>query len=242
MLQLVRRPERVAGAAHEEARHGDAREVLDAQRLRLARRVQRIAEQHEPERGERIGVVGNDERTDAAAHRPAAEHQAVGRQLRAARQLGRGFAHRCLEHGRPIRAAPPRGLVREVEAQRRDLRVGERVGDRRQRGRVHVGAGAVREQHRAIGAALRPLVLVSVAHPRPCVREERVDACELVGDGRGAAPAVAFALVDVTFTVRQARAASAADCSGRTDRSALPCSSSTGARICAATVTGDRSR
>ena len=73
------------------------------------------------------------------------------------------LAHRGFEHGRPVGRAPPAARYGKLNRSDGILAVGERVGDGGERGRVHVGARAVREQHGAVGAALRALVSVDRA-------------------------------------------------------------------------------
>ena len=71
-LELVGRGERVAGAGHEQDRHVDVGEVLDAQVVGLARRVERVAEQDEAGDG---FALGGQHRAHAAAEGPATDDQ-----------------------------------------------------------------------------------------------------------------------------------------------------------------------
>ncbi len=117
-------------------------------------------------RAARSRIVGRDHRADPAAHRSAAEHEPIRSAAWSRRASSvAGFAHGRFEHGRAIRCAAARGFVREVEPKRRNPRVGQRVGNDSERRRVHVGARAVREQHGAIRAALRPLIREIGQHP-----------------------------------------------------------------------------
>src|SRR5689334_6357055 len=81
-LELLRGAERVTGAGHEQRRHVQPREVVDTQLFGLARRVQRIPQQNEPERGQRIGLGTDGQRAHPSAHRTSAEHDPVGRHAR----------------------------------------------------------------------------------------------------------------------------------------------------------------
>ena len=86
--ELVGRTERVVRAGDEQTRHRDRRQVLDAQLVGLARRVQRIADQHETgEPGDGAGTVdvGGDHRRHPPAHRTPAHHDGPRRRLKAAR-------------------------------------------------------------------------------------------------------------------------------------------------------------
>ena len=66
---------------------------------RLARRVQRIADENERERGE---AFGDRHRAHAAAHRPPAERDPLGRHAGPLGQRGRAGTHRIDQHRRPI--------------------------------------------------------------------------------------------------------------------------------------------
>ena len=77
--------------------------MLHARLVGLARRVQRISEQEEAERGHRVLAGADDERAVPAAHRPTPEHELLGRQLRPAGKLAGGFARGGVQHRRPVR-------------------------------------------------------------------------------------------------------------------------------------------
>ena len=64
-----RRPEGITLSLHDQHRHADARQMRGAQLLRLAGRVQRIADGHDATDAELVGVIaGRKMRRDAAAH------------------------------------------------------------------------------------------------------------------------------------------------------------------------------
>ena len=76
-FEFVGRAERVVRAGDEQARHVDRRQVLDPEAVGLARRVQRIADQHQPgEAGDGAAAVdvGGDHRGHPPAHRASAHH------------------------------------------------------------------------------------------------------------------------------------------------------------------------
>ena len=148
LLQLVRRPERVGRPMDEEARHGDRREVLDAQVRRLARRVQRIADQHDADELRRRGLAvsgAGDHRADPTAHRPTADDDAV---IVDGGQLG---PHRGEQLRRAVRRPPtllavvevrphggPRRAEARLEGDQRRL-VAARTGAREQQEVAHPG-------------------------------------------------------------------------------------------------------
>jgi len=69
-----RRPEGITLSLHDQHRHADARQMRGAQLLRLAGRMQRIAECHDTTDAARVGVIGRRKmRCDAAAHRLASD-------------------------------------------------------------------------------------------------------------------------------------------------------------------------
>ena len=98
-----------------------SREVLDAELLRLARRVQRIAEQREAERGNGSSAsAATIEQIRPPIERPPSTSRSGGS---LARRASSAAASRTAASstGGAIGRAPARGAVREVEAQRRDL-------------------------------------------------------------------------------------------------------------------------
>ncbi len=104
--ELVGRTERVVRAGDEQARHGDRRQVLDAELVGLARRVQRIADQHETgEPGDGAGTVdvGRDHRRHPPAHRPSAHHD----RARAAVESGEVVADRGEQLRCPVGRSRP---------------------------------------------------------------------------------------------------------------------------------------
>ena len=74
--------ERIASAVDEQARHGQAWQMLDAQRVGLAGRMQRIRDQHQTPRRQRIIGVADHHRAHPPAHRSSAEHQPTLEQRR----------------------------------------------------------------------------------------------------------------------------------------------------------------
>ncbi len=120
LLQLVGRAERISCPVHEQPRHRDVGQVLDAQALRPARRVQRIGDRHHAEQALRrrhtVGS-GGDHRADPPAHRAPADDDVAATADR--RQL---VADRGHQHLRLVRGPPPRLAVREVGTYRRPAR------------------------------------------------------------------------------------------------------------------------
>ena len=115
LLQLVGRAERIAGAVDEQARHRQPRQVLDAQRVGLARRVQRIRDQHQTAAGSGSSASPTaieqirppidrppstspsaSKRRSLVAHRLQQHRRAVGRLAAglAIREVGAHAAHR----------------------------------------------------------------------------------------------------------------------------------------------------
>ena len=151
--------QRIPGAADEQDRTADAGKVLVASPLGLPHRLERVAEQEQPEGRERVvGGAGHD-RADPAAHRPPPQHEPLGREAGATGEERRRLSGGGLEDGRAIGRPPTGAAIRVVESERRDARIRERVGDRDQRRRRAAGAGAVRQQDGAIGARARTLEL-----------------------------------------------------------------------------------
>ena len=163
--QLVGRAERVARAADEQARHVQPGEVLDAQRVRLARRVQRIADQHERLGRQRILGVTDGQRADPPAHRPAAEHETAAAQRLRPRRAPPAAA----PAGGPGRSRPARryGKSARTHAHRGDgLLDGHQARMRRRR----AGAGEQQQLHDARRHASRilrasPSLSISSAAP-----------------------------------------------------------------------------
>ena len=118
--------EGVAGARHEQARHLEGREVLDAQALRSAGRVQRVAHEHQPGGGQ---PIGHGQGADAPAHRPAAEHDPVGGHAGDGGEPSRLLHHAREELRRTVRSLPPLAAVREVAPLDRKGRQGLFDGD-----------------------------------------------------------------------------------------------------------------
>ena len=116
VLQLGRRAERVLACR---TRTGtgtvEPREVLDAQVLRLARRVQRIGDEHEAGGGQ---AVGHGDRAHAPAHRPAAEHEPLGRHAGPLGQQARLLDHARQQLRRAVGGPAPLAAVGEVGARR----------------------------------------------------------------------------------------------------------------------------
>ena len=142
---------RVPLALHDQRRRLNLGEVCRPCPLRLAQRVERIAEADEPEH---TGVI-RDHRGDATAHRTAADDEA----FRLA-NLGDRLAPGCFEHGRAVRrAALPRlatpAHVRELEAHDPYAGGGEPAGDRLHPRGVHRQPRPVGEHERP-EAILRP--------------------------------------------------------------------------------------
>ena len=127
VLQLVGRAERIAGAVDEQARHVEAWQVLDAQRVGLAGRVQWIRDQHQPACRQRILGVTDHHRADPAAHRSAAEYQPAPHQRASPRRARSATtpvddrvpcAQPCGTGSRRARSAsarPPASIARRLE-------------------------------------------------------------------------------------------------------------------------------
>ena len=76
---------RVARPAREQHRHREPGEVVGPRLLGTSGRVQRIAEEQEPEGRHRVVVGTDDERAVPTAHRAAAEDELLGSELRSRR-------------------------------------------------------------------------------------------------------------------------------------------------------------
>jgi hypothetical protein len=151
------RCEGVARAADEQGRTADPGEVLVATPLRLPHRLERVAEQEQPEGGQGVFGVAGDHRADAPPHRTATQDEPLGRQTGATSEHRGRLPCRRFEDGRAIWCPATGAPIRVVESKRRDACIGERVGDHNQRWRPPAGTGAVREQNAAISA--RPWAL-----------------------------------------------------------------------------------
>ena len=104
-----------ASRVPETNRHGhlERGQVLDAQALGLARRVERIADQHEAGRRQ---AVGHRHRADAPAHGATAEHDPVGATAGRVGQEAGLLHHARQELRRPVGRRAPLAPVREVGA------------------------------------------------------------------------------------------------------------------------------
>ncbi|MCY1239382.1 hypothetical protein D9M72_521740 [compost metagenome] len=153
-LQQLRRGKRVPRSLHEQHWKGEPVEVLVAQFLRLARRMQRIAEVHQPGRRHSLGHGHGGH--PAAERLAGSPHRA---RVRVRRGPGSGLRHGGTPGGdgkrRPVREFPSGLAVREVEAQSGDAVVVQRVGEARHEGMLQACAGAVRK-HKCCGRLLRP--------------------------------------------------------------------------------------
>ena len=89
--------------------------MLAAKLLRLARRVQRVTEEHQPLDGPDRLRARCDLRRDAPAHRLAPDVEATRREVGALPHGGDRGAPRGLEHRRSIGGAPARDGGEEVE-------------------------------------------------------------------------------------------------------------------------------
>ena len=119
LLELVRGAEGVAGAGHEQARHLEGGQVLDAQPVGPAGRVQRVADQHQAGGGQ---PVGDGHRADAPAHRAAAEQDPVRRHGRLVGERAGLLHHAREELGRTVGGLAPLAAVGEVAAPHRERR------------------------------------------------------------------------------------------------------------------------
>ena len=115
-VELVGRAERVGGARHEQAGHVQGGEVLGAQPVGPARRVQRVAEQDQPGRRQSLG---HRHRRHPPAERPAPQHQAIGPHAHLGHQGGGLLAHGGHGHRRLVGGAAAGSAVGEVHAGRR---------------------------------------------------------------------------------------------------------------------------
>jgi hypothetical protein len=161
--QLVRRdllaaPQRVASPLEEERRGRERLQVRDAEPVGPSRRMEGVAEAHEPAR---TGLVGDHAR-DPASHRLPADHETG-----APAQLRDDLEPSLAEHRRGIGTSAPSALaarahVRELEPRDTDAVARDPLGDRRQEGRVHGRAGSVGQDER--GVRVRRAVEEQVGH------------------------------------------------------------------------------
>ena len=76
---LVLGPERILGSLNNQGRRYEVRQVRNPRATRLARRVQRIAEQDQPPNPrQRVRGIRQHVRRDAPAHRLAPDHEPCG--------------------------------------------------------------------------------------------------------------------------------------------------------------------
>ena len=111
LLQLLTSAEGITRARDEQAGHVDVGQVLDAQPLGLARRMEWIGDEDQP--GGRQ-PVGHRHGADAPSHRPTSEHEPVGADVRARDEAGRLLAHGGQQDGRTIGSGTARLAIGEV--------------------------------------------------------------------------------------------------------------------------------
>ena len=135
--QLIRCSEGVLGSGNEQRRHFDRGQMLNSQPIRLAGRMQWIADQHKPAKivwGRLLINSGRNHRTHPSTHRATADHQGfvVGQQ----RQF---LTNRRQEHRGPIRGLATLLSVREVCSHAADRSDSFFDGDQRRLRRTRTG-------------------------------------------------------------------------------------------------------
>ena len=112
-VELGGRPELVAVARHEQARHVEVAEVVDPKVLGLLRRVQRIADQYQAGRWE---PAGHGQRAHPAPHTATAQHQPRRVDPPVGRHSGHAVVHRPDQYRSPVGERLSCLPVREVHA------------------------------------------------------------------------------------------------------------------------------
>ena len=141
---VLPRSELIARALQDQGGRREGLQVLRAKAFRLARRVERIPEAHEPAHSRLVGDHARD---------PAAERLAAGRDARSAAEPLDHLEPARAQHGLAIRraalalAAPSRH-VRELEADDANAALRQTASDAREEGRVHRRSRAVGEKER----------------------------------------------------------------------------------------------
>ena len=129
------------------------REVLDAQLVGPARRVQRVRQQDQGGGGE---AVGDGHRAHAPAHRATAEAEAGGADAGRGHEGGGLLANGVEQHRRPVGGLAPGLAVREVHAGHRERGDPRLDGDRRRVVAVGPGPGRQQQARRTAPARLHP--------------------------------------------------------------------------------------
>jgi len=188
-LKFSGRAKRIALSLHDQHRHVNARQMRGAQLLRLAGRMERVAERHDATDAELLRVIARREvRRDAAAHRLAADEHARPAEM-ASGCNNRGAITRVELLG-AIRNATTLLRVEEIEREDVDAAVGQslrKIGDERT---LLSCAGAVPEDkrrvHRRAARRIHKASSLSVAadvnrqvHCHTNVVLARAAACEL---------------------------------------------------------------
>jgi len=148
-LKFSGRAERITLSLHDQHRHADARQMRGAQLLRLAGRMQRVAERHDATDAELLRVIARRKmRRDAPAHRLAADEHGGSGEM--SPRCPDGGAVTRVELFGAIRNATMLLRVEEVEREDVDAAVGQSLREAGDECALLSRAGAMREDKRRV--------------------------------------------------------------------------------------------